>query len=182
MNIFLVSFGLLLIIINAAAVKKEKRTFGSHLNTAKNDLSEVDLKIGQLKREFSETILDLQKEIRNLSEENMLIKDKYSEIINKLQEDKEKHCDKNLNEFEEQAEEIILDERIDKYEDYLEESSESNIQSHIDNGESKNSESNNVKIIEIKKLLDENNTIDKIAEKLNIGKGEVLLIKDLYID
>jgi hypothetical protein len=191
MNIFLISFGVLLIIINIMAIKKEKKTFGSHLNTAKNDLTEVDLRIGELKREFSETILDLQKEIRDLSEENMIIKDKYSEIINRLPENNEKQCEKNLKKFEKNTEEIIVNERIDKHEEHFDISGENKLERDIDNEESKNnnlndkrknSDSNNVKITEIKKLLDHNLTVDKIAEKLNIGKGEVLLIKDLYID
>jgi len=41
--------------------------------------------------------------------------------------------------------------------------------------------SNSVRIDEIKKMLEKNTSIDEIAKKLNIGKGEVLLIKELYI-
>lgn len=42
-------------------------------------------------------------------------------------------------------------------------------------------ESNNIKVLEIKRLLKEGFTIDDIAEKLDIGKGEVILTKELYI-
>ena len=41
--------------------------------------------------------------------------------------------------------------------------------------------SNNIKINEIKDLLKQGLSIEDIAGKLNIGKGEVLLIKELYL-
>lgn len=40
---------------------------------------------------------------------------------------------------------------------------------------------NNVKIDEIKKMLDDNMSIDEISESTGIGKGELLLIEELYI-
>lgn len=41
--------------------------------------------------------------------------------------------------------------------------------------------SNSIKIDEIKAMLDKNLSLDEISEKLKIGKGEVLLLKELYI-
>lgn len=41
--------------------------------------------------------------------------------------------------------------------------------------------SNSVRIDEIKTMLDEKLSLEEIAEKLKIGKGEVLLLKELYI-
>ncbi|MBC8062250.1 MAG: hypothetical protein H7Y18_16500 [Clostridiaceae bacterium] len=41
--------------------------------------------------------------------------------------------------------------------------------------------SNNIKINEISDLIKQGFSIEDIAGKLNIGKGEVLLIKELYI-
>jgi len=50
------------------------------------------------------------------------------------------------------------------------------------NNDSNNSSSNNnIRITEIKDLLKQGLSIEDIAESLNIGKGEVLLIKDLYL-
>ena len=40
---------------------------------------------------------------------------------------------------------------------------------------------NSVKINEIKIMLDNGLSVDEISEKIGIGKGEVLLIKELYI-
>jgi len=46
---------------------------------------------------------------------------------------------------------------------------------------SNSSKQNNVKVNEISMLLDEGLSVDEISEKIGIGKGEVLLIKELYI-
>ena len=40
---------------------------------------------------------------------------------------------------------------------------------------------NNVKIDEVKHLLDEGMSLEDICERLQIGKGELLLIKELYL-
>lgn len=40
---------------------------------------------------------------------------------------------------------------------------------------------NNVKIDEVRELLDKGLTLEDIAQKLQIGKGELLLIKELYL-
>ncbi|MCH3964206.1 MAG: hypothetical protein LKE46_07995 [Clostridium sp.] len=40
---------------------------------------------------------------------------------------------------------------------------------------------NNVKIDEIKRMIDDKVSMDEISEKTGIGKGELLLIKELYI-
>ena len=40
---------------------------------------------------------------------------------------------------------------------------------------------NSVKIDEIRKMLDKGLSVDEVAEKLSLGKGEVLLIRGLYI-
>lgn len=44
-----------------------------------------------------------------------------------------------------------------------------------------NNKGNNVKVNEIKALLEQELSVEEIAEKLAIGKGEVLLIKELYL-
>lgn len=44
----------------------------------------------------------------------------------------------------------------------------------------KNGLENSIKVNEVSKLLEEGHTVEKICEILNIGKGEVILIKELY--
>jgi hypothetical protein len=45
----------------------------------------------------------------------------------------------------------------------------------------KKEDSNNIKINEIETLIQSGLSMDEISEKLGIGKGEVLLIKELYL-
>lgn len=40
---------------------------------------------------------------------------------------------------------------------------------------------NNIKVAEIDKLVKQGFSDEQIAEKMKIGKGEVLLIKELYL-
>ena len=63
MAIFLIIVGLLLIIINSLALKKESKSFGTSLSKAKSDITDVDVKIGELRKEFAETILEMQLEL-----------------------------------------------------------------------------------------------------------------------
>ncbi|MCS4467817.1 helix-turn-helix domain-containing protein [Clostridium botulinum] len=44
----------------------------------------------------------------------------------------------------------------------------------------KNGLENSTKVNEVSKLLEEGHTVEEICEILNIGKGEVILIKELY--
>jgi hypothetical protein len=78
MPFFLMLVGLLLIIFNIRfiksdkaplikAAKKDKNSFTRVLDNEELDLTAVDIIVGELRMEFSETILELQKEIVELS-------------------------------------------------------------------------------------------------------------------
>lgn len=141
MTIALFIIGILLIVLNIRAVRKEKKSFGSTLAKADIDMTEVEVAIGRLRREFSETILELQSELMELKET----------LANK------NNTQENLITIEELSKEVeVIEEKV------------------METG-------NNVRINEISRLLDENMDIDEVAEKLGIGKGEVLLIKELYL-
>lgn len=120
---------MLLIIFNIKAIKKEDRSFDGILKDKYDNMEEIDLKLGKLRKEFTENIFELQQEIEELK------------------------GSKNNIEFDSNVFEINYD----------------------------NDKSNNNKINEIDKLLKQGNDIDEIANKLNIGKGEVLLIQELYL-
>ena len=148
--IFLLLFvGSILIILNVRALKKEKGSFQLTLDNAGDHMEEFEIQIGALRREFSETILELQMEIRNLNRDfnSCNSKTNSNETIKKTNK---KQIDiQNIN-----KEEVNIKE---------------------------NNTANSVKINEIEKLLSQGLSIENIAEKLSMGKGEVLLIKQLYI-
>jgi len=148
--IFLLLFvGSILIILNVRALKKEKGSFQLTLDNAGDHMEEFEIQIGALRREFSETILELQMEIRNLNRDfnSCNSKTNSNETIKKTNK---KQIDiQNIN-----KEEVNIKE---------------------------NNTANSVKINEIEKLNSQGLTTEEIAEKLGMGKGEVLLIKQLYL-
>lgn len=154
----LIFIGLILVILNVLAIKKHNRTFNGALGNAMVNIDDEDIRIGELRREFSESILELQSEIVAMKEDMK----KNNELVKnyKIHLDEEKS---NLTEIKENdnvnmyiEKEIIIEPPI------------------ISN-------SNNEKIQKIKKMFADGLSEDSIAEALHLGKGEVLLIKDLYI-
>lgn len=142
---FLLLVGILLIVLNVKAVKKEQNSFKNVLRFEEEDMTDFELALGELRREFSETILELQKEMQQLKEKN--------NTVEKAFEPKE----------------------VEKVYEKLNVVQEKNTETDsISTG-------NSVKIDEISKLLSEGLSLDEISAKLGIGKGEVLLIKELYI-
>lgn len=173
--ILLIAF--LLIFFNVRAMKKEKMSFLSNFENASADMNEYDIKLGEIRREFSETILELQKEIEDLKLK--LEKNSFNETKRlKLHEDFEMEAEsgerKNLNTD-------INNNSIDKDEDKIENLDYNNIEEENSQNIDIKEESNNIKINEIETLINKGLSVDEISEKLGIGKGEVLLIKELYL-
>ena len=159
----LIFIGLILVILNVLSIKKQNKSFNGVLGNAIENTHDYDIRLGELRREFSESILDIQSELMNIKEivekNNRLHKDydhqqdekiqpisSYSEDVNGRQENEEI--------YNEDKNKIIIDE------------------SHS---------SNSSKVEEIKRLFSEGLDLDEISEIVHLGKGEVLLIKDLYI-
>lgn len=139
MILLLLIIGSILITLNVCALKKEKSSFQFKLNNSENNMEEFEVQIGALRKEFSETILELQIEIQNLSRDSN---------------------------------------------DYISKINGSSITEKIERTPTKRNENNttnSVKINEIEKLITQGLTTEEISQKLGMGKGEVLLIKQLYI-
>ena len=129
--ILIVTIGILLIWINRKEFKVKNSGFKEVLTNRTDTITEVEVEIQNLRRDFAETIGVLQMDIKNLRE--------------------------NIDNL--------------KGTQVIEESSE-------ENDFSNSEKSNNVE--EVKKLIEQGVSIDDICKILSIGKGEVLLIKDLY--
>ncbi|NOW12885.1 hypothetical protein B0H35_000299 [Clostridium acetobutylicum] len=65
-GIILIFMGIILIIMNVKAIKNDTSFETNFENRIKNT-DEYDLKIGELRQEFAETILEMQQEIEKLS-------------------------------------------------------------------------------------------------------------------
>lgn len=158
MPFFLIIIGIILIVINIKALKKEDNSFENILRNKEEKIENYEVDIAQLRREFSETIIDLQREIYDLKAE--------------LTKFKNNKSDKEL---------------YNSYDDSLEESLEEKTNQEKrkilkGNNEEKINDSKLVadKVNSVHKLMEAGLNDEEICEKLGIGKGEVLLIKGLY--
>ncbi|GCD08955.1 DUF6115 domain-containing protein [Clostridium tagluense] len=149
----LIFIGLILVILNVLSIKKQNKSFKGALGNAIENTNDYDIRIGELRREFSESILELQSELVQIKEIM-----KKNEVTNKNLDisyiEQAKHRE-NIEEIDDENENEII----------------------IDEVHNKNSE----KLEEIKRLFAEGLSVGEISEILHLGKGEVLLIKDLYI-
>ncbi|EQB87787.1 hypothetical protein J2Z44_001581 [Clostridium punense] len=199
MYIILIFIGFFLVILNWKAIRKEKTSFKSAFDTASASVEEVDLMLLELRREFAETITELQREILDLKDiidkgtlikrEDIISQDANVDIknemnsIEKLDYDEEKNYNSSAQRLEisynKEDSGIITKSLLEK--------SEANIKSELhkdfvlDVESNDTLSSNTLKIEDIKNLFNEGLTLDEIAARLNIGKGEVLLIKELYL-
>lgn len=148
----LIFIGLILVILNVLAIRKHNKSFQGVLGDAIENTQDYDIRIGELRREFSESILELQSELMHIKE-GMDLK------VEKTQ---------TTTSFLEEANDIIDEEKI--YD-------ENKNQSIIEQPHNTNSS----KVDSIKRLFSEGLSVEEISEILHLGKGEVLLIKDLYI-
>ncbi len=156
--LFIILVGILLIAINFNAIKKERNSFNSILEDKVDNMEEFELRIGELKREIAETKFDFQKEIQE-------IKDIY--YINQSQ-------NRTVHSIE--VDSVETQEKVIDKKNKVNKRNSSNVYEN-----SNDNNSNSIKIREIGNLLKQGIDIDEIAEKLNIGKGEVLLIQELYL-
>ena len=149
----IILIGILLILFNYKAIQKEKKSFNNILNHEVDNMDEFKVLLGENKKLFNETIFEIQKDIEDINTKFNLIFD-----INKKNDE-------------------ITVEKVETYDKMEDNKNKRNTKAK----KSGSNISNNVKINEIGDLLKQGLSIDDIAEKLNIGKGEVLLIKELYL-
>ena len=136
-----------LIIVNIKAIKKEDKSFGNVLKYKEENVTDVNMEIGQLRKDFADTILDLQKQILSLQD-----------TVDKLKNENNKNTNTNKRAQENNEIKTLL-------------SQENGVIDDI-NKDSKSQK--------IKELLDKDLSDSEICEKLSLGKGEVLLVKNLY--
>jgi hypothetical protein len=155
----LIFIGLILVILNVIAIKKQGKSFDGVLGNAMGNINDYDIKLGEIRREFSESIVELQGEL-------MVIREIMENNANNLQ-NTEKINDDDKNK-------IFIDDYYNSGVNEISPDIITDTGTNINNG-------NEYKVNEIKRLFSEGFSAEKISEILQLGKGEVLLIKDLYI-
>lgn len=160
MIIILIVIALILIIFNYKAVKKENSSFKDILRVNEESPEDYMLEIINLRKDFGETITELQKEIIDLKIHNeSIIASSYKPINKNLINNDDVHMD------------------IDYYKDY----SNNNETTNIEVKSKVEEKITNEKVNKVKTLSLQGLTVDEICAQLNLGKGEVLLIKELYL-
>lgn len=178
-TVVLLIIGILLIAINIKAIRKEKNSFKNAFDNASTNMKDYDVEIGKLRKEFAETILELQSEVEELKgklEKSYSINHESvnnSNIENIYDEGVENNI---LNNNEMDSIEISSNKKIVKETKTIDKDGKVNENKYVDNNEI-----NNAKIDDIERLMKEGLSLDSISEKLGVGKGEIILIQKLYI-
>lgn len=146
MYFFLIIIGIVLIALNVRRPKVQKvdlqLPFNEVLKGEEIDITELDIIVGELRAEFSETILELQRSIMDMRVElDSLGQGQKTTVLKKPVE----------HQIVTNVEPLLIEDQ------------------------------GNNKINEICKLLKKDFSIDEVCEKFEMGRGEILLIKELYL-
>lgn len=118
MAILLIIIGICLIYINYRAIKKDKMSFKDVLDNKKDDISSVEVEVGNLRMDMADTFTELQKELLALKEEVENLK-KEKNVENSSEEKNEikfllKEDDNNvINEIRERSKTELIKELIE---------------------------------------------------------------------
>ena len=168
MAALLITAGIVLIALNIKAALKKNNSFDKVLKNKEDNMQEYEVEIGKLRKEFAETIFDMQKDMESLKGRLDSLSEKELQYEVKINSDADTNINTNTNT------------NID-----IAPANDKNVQNDIREGiqkiETDNHSSNNIKTAEVDKMIKEGFSDDEIAEKMKIGKGEVLLIKGLYL-
>ena len=170
-TVLLLIIGILLIVVNVKAVKSEKNSFKDVFDNASTNVKNYDLEIEKLRKEFAESLFELQEEIEEL-------KDKLKKSNNINSKNIDNVHIKNTS-YENIEENILNKYKFNSIEIYSDENTVEEIKNT--NRHEEINEINNSKIDNIEKLMQEGLSVDDISQKMGIGKGEILLIQKLYI-
>lgn len=155
MTIIFLGIGIALIALNINKLKEDKKNnFLSVINEKEKDFSDIDLEIAKIRKNMGESLTDLQLEIQELRDQVSYLKFK----INELEKNKniEELTNIRYNKIEKKEKNVIKNSIINEI-----------------NFENKSKKD------KIKKLIEDGLTDEEICTSLDIGKGEVLLIKGL---
>ncbi|WP_297439443.1 DUF6115 domain-containing protein [uncultured Clostridium sp.] len=162
MGIFLilVLIGIVIIFIGIKTGAKENNdnNFAKVLEKKSSNISDEKLEIIRLRKDMSETVLELQQDIESLRAEVEYLR--YKEIEKERTEIKTTEKKTSNNNID-----VIVDDKL--------------IASIKQNKEADDNR-NNIKVELVKSLIDDGLSDDEICRELHIGKGELLLIKGLY--
>lgn len=194
MPLILLIVGLVLIIYNYLAIKRESKvkqednilniSFQSVLQDSKEELNDYKMEIGILRKDIAESLTELQEEIidikNNLNKlkNNEEIYDNKQDLENKYSINEDEIDTKMNNDYSKTNKINKIDQTIGNTGENLVVDSDINEEKTTEVIFSEKVDSN--KTQSIKKLLKEGLTEEQICHELSVSKGEVLLVKGLF--
>lgn len=175
MIIYLVILSAILILFNIKSLKKEKLKtgFSSILKVEEETVTDSTVEMIKLRKDLSETIVELQREIVDLKEEVNYLK-------YKITDERVQNSSIKVNTIVSDEYVKASDSEIKTYNKSLNIYNEKKSEEPKQNNDNKKENENLERISEIKKLINKGLSDDEICKKLSLGKGELLLIKGLY--
>ena len=147
MPFILIVIGVILVVLNYKALKKDETSFSDVLKYKQKDMTEVEIEIGAIRRDIAESLTELQKEILDIKQ-HINFNNNVEDIKENLETDEEL-ISNNLTSIDEEVDVI-------------------------------NEMDNKNKTEVIRELISLGLNDEEICEKLSLGKGEVLLVRNLY--
>ncbi|MBD7909826.1 MULTISPECIES: hypothetical protein [Clostridium] len=86
MPIILIVIGIILIFLNYKAIKKGENSFGNVLKYKEEDVSDLEIKIGEVRKDMAESLLEIQQDILELKN-SYKVDD--NDSVKEIDEDKE---------------------------------------------------------------------------------------------
>ncbi|MDR3594023.1 hypothetical protein [Clostridium sp.] len=190
MPLILLVIGLGLIIYNYRAIKKEEKmkqgknelgiSFKRVFEDNKEELDDYKIEIGSLRKDIAESLTELQEEILEIKNNVNMLKKNEKLFENKedianiyFSDDEYNNEDDNLTEGSDETSKVNSEVDADLQEDF---EMNAGVVSEIDFSEQLNSS----KTQNIRKLLEDGFTEEKICHELSVSKGEVLLVRGLF--
>lgn len=178
----LVGFGL--IVCSMICILKEPNNFEDILKDEKESSEPWQVEIGRIRSEFAITLSEMQSEILRMRDEIGELKNNKKPMLNHIQNETRSI---NTNKKENYEVTRVGKNKIDRNKLKKMYKKEENVVKTIKEVEKstiseEKKETKAILIEEVRALIKEGYSLEEISEKLNIGKGEVLLIRQLYIN
>lgn len=177
--------GFILITYALVAILKESDDFQNILRNKEENSEPWQVELGRIRSEFAVTLSEMQSEILEMSDKIEGLQERNNQLYLKNIRSEESVIKKYIEEKYQVLK--VGKNKVDRKELKKMYKEEENIPEPIKKVEKttiseEKKETKAILIEEVRALIKEGCSLDEVSEKLNIGKGEVLLIKQLYIN
>ena len=192
MPLILIIIGLVLIIYNYRAIKKENGiereedilniSFQSVLQDNKEELNDYKMEIGLLRKDIAESLTELQEEIIDIKNNLNRLKNNKEMYENKEEFENKDFLTENDIDSNSNEEKVEKTNKIDQIVGDIDENLfvDSNRNEELTTEVDFSEKSDSSKTKNIKRLIEDGLTEEQICHELSVSKGEILLVKGLF--